>query len=461
MEPPFRRWRGLKSLVHNAVDYTTRLVEEGHESVSRSVVGAIGVVPSLAAPAHAVDDLRRAVTAGVLGAVRGVNRVVERVTDGALDAAESALVYPGPDGRPDEGGALVPLRSDAMGGARWLGDAAIAALNAAVGDRLHAQANGLEVDLRLRLGDRYLPLAPLDVEAARALLETAPRRVAVLVHGLATTEWSWCLNAKQYWGDPAINFGALLARDHGYTALYARYNTGRHVSENGQRLAEHLEALREALGDELEEILLVGHSMGGLVVRSACHYGREAGHRWPSRVRRVFCLGSPHHGAPLEKIGNVATAVLLAVDTPGTRIPGLLLEGRSAGIKDLRYGNVVHEDWLARDPDALLEDRRRAVPLLDDVTYYFVSATLTRDPEHPLGRVLGDLLVRVPSASGPAVPLGRFTIETHRFGAVLHHELQNHPDVYALIDRALRGDARSDVDGGPPQRRSKPDDGKD
>lgn len=441
MPSPLKRWRGLKALVHDAVDHTTRLIEEGHESVSRTVVGALEMVPPLAEPARTVDGVRRLATAGVLESVRLVNRVVEKVTDGALDVAEVALVPAATPAEESAPGKLLPLRSDVLGGAQWLGDAALAAVNAAVGDYLHARDNGLELDLRLRAGDRYLPPGPLEREQLAGLGEAPVRRVAVLVHGLATTEWSWCLNAKQYWGDPAVNFGVLLERDHGFAPVYARYNTGRHVSENGQALAERLEALVEALGQELEEVLLVGHSMGGLVARSACHYGEESGHRWPRLVRKVFCLGSPHHGAPLEKLGNVATAVLLAIDTPGTRIPGLLLQRRSAGIKDLRYGNVVHEDWLGRDSDAVLEDSRRELPLLEGAAFYFVSATMTQDPEHPMGLLLGDLLVRVPSASGPAVPAGTFQLETHRFTGVMHHELQNHPDVYALLDRVLRGEA--------------------
>jgi pimeloyl-ACP methyl ester carboxylesterase len=209
----------------------------------------------------------------------------------------------------------------------------------------------------------------------------------------------------------------------------------------------------------IEEIALVGHSMGGLVVRSACHYGSEHGDSggasapWLAHVRRVFCLGSPHRGAPLEKLGNVLTGVLGAIDLPGTLIPARILEGRSAGIKDLRHGSLLDEDWAGRDPDALLDEGRREVPLLPGVAYHFVSATVTRDPEHPLGRVIGDLLVRVPSALAPGVGVSgvgategarsevrseqRFEIETQRFGGVMHHQMQNHPAIYEVLRSAL------------------------
>ena len=129
--------------------------------------------------------------------------------------------------------------------------------------------------------------------------------------------------------------------------------------------------------------------------------------------------------------------MLGAIDLPGTLIPARSLEGRSAGIKDLRHGNLVDEDWIGRDPDALVDGGRAEVPLLPDVAYHFVSAAVTGDPEHPLGRLVGDLLVRVPSATGPVVRESSFAIETRGFGGVLHHQMQNHPAVYAVIRDAL------------------------
>ena len=84
-------------------------------------------------------------------------------------------------------------------------------------------------------------------------------------------------------------------------ARHVRYNTGLHVSENGRGLARLLDEMVEEWPCQLEELVLIGHSMGGLVARSACHYGAS----WTDRVRHVFCLGSPHLGADLEKGANV------------------------------------------------------------------------------------------------------------------------------------------------------------
>lgn len=421
-----QRWRGLKGLIHDAVDRTTELVDEGHESTSRTVMRVLDAVPPLAEPARAVDGVRRVTTRGVLGTIRVVNRLVEALTDVGLDAAERAI-------EPPSVGA-VPMRSDVMRSARWMGDAALGLVNGAVGDHLRARANGLDLGMSFRHGDAYL-----DLEGAPLAMEGATPKVALFVHGLGTTEWSWCLESEAYHGEPGVSFGTLLARDLGYTPIYLRYNTGRHVSENGRHLAHELERLVASYPVPVEELLLVGHSMGGLVSRSACHYAEQEGLTWIAKVRRVACLGSPHHGAPLAKLGHLAAAVLDSIDTPGTRIPARLLKGRSAGIKDLRQGALVDEDWLRRDPDALGTAEARAIPLLEHVRYTFISASVTADPGHPLGRIVGDLLVQVPSAAGSRLEHRTFPIQTACHGGVLHHQLQNHPAVYAQLREACGG----------------------
>ncbi len=430
-----RRWRGLKALVHDIVDRTTELVGEGHESTARSVMRVTDQVPPIAAPARAVNEVRRVSTEGVLASIRVVNRAVEKVSDLGLDLAETALRARDGEAREDAPGEEgVAMRSDAIKSAAWVGDAALGLVNAAVGDRLSSRKNGLDLGLTLRVGDRHVD--PADREALARAAQGRPARVAIFVHGLATTEWSWCLEAEAYHGDAAASFGTLLQRDLGYEPVFVRYNTGRRVSKNGRALSRALDALLASWPVPIEEVVLIGHSMGGLVVRSACHYGSESKSEWIARVRRVFCLGSPHGGAPLEKVGNVLTAVLGAVDLPGTLVPARILEMRSAGIKDLRHGSLVDEDWLGRDPDALRSPEQREVPLLPDAAYYFVSATVTEDPDHPLGKLIGDLLVRVPSSAGHTVRGQEVPIETARFGGVMHHQLQNHPDVYEIIRRA-------------------------
>jgi triacylglycerol lipase len=411
-------------LVHDAVDVTTGLVDVGHESTMRTVTRITDQIEPLRGPVRLVDGVRRVATRALLTTVRAVNRAVELGTDVGLDAAERAYSEPS-EGEPNP---AVPMRSDVIKTGAWVGDAALGLVNAAVGDHLSAKRNGLDLSMVFRVNDHYVDI---EEDALREVAPAASPKVALFVHGLATTEWSWCLEAEAYHGDPGISFGSLLERDLGFTPVYLRYNSGRHVSENGRLLADELERFVDAYPVPIEDLTLVGHSMGGLVVRSACHYAAEAGHGWTSHVRRVFYLGSPHRGAPAAKLGHLLSGVLDAIDLPGTKITARILAGRSAGIKDLRNGAVLDEDWLQPDPDAVSDAQ-----LLTHARHYFMSATITDDPDHAIGRLVGDLMVRVPSSSGPALTESHFAIETSRYGGMLHHQLQNHPALYEQLRRA-------------------------
>ena len=401
-----RRVRGLKALIHDAVDFTADMVEEGHASIRRNALRVLDVSPELSGPAKLADGVYRASLAITLGSVRGVNHAVRFITDAGLEPVLGRLAH---EAEPIE------MRSDIAGTAAWISDAALGALNGAVGDYLQRSNNPLDLGLSLRFRDRYLD--------ATSGTPELPARLAVYVHGLGTTEWSWCFNAFEAHGDAAQCFGTLLEKDAGLAPLFVRYNSGRRVVENGSLLAD---ALERAFEQRLpQELVLVGHSMGGLVLQSACHQAVERGYGWPSRVSRVFSLGSPHQGAPLEQLGSAAATLLAGIDWPSTRIPGEILRRRSAGMQDLRRGQVLDGDEPAR--------------LLPQASYYFVSATITSDPHHPLGWLAGDVLVRVPSASGPARMEPGAHFETSCLGGMVHQELQNHPDVYAVLKRACAG----------------------
>ena len=306
------------------------------------------------------------------------------------------------------------------------GSLALAALNAYLGDALAASGSELALPMTLRHRGADLPLDP--GELARALPDAGPR-VAIFVHGLGETDASWRLRADAR----RPGYGAALRRDLGHVPIDLRYNTGLHISDNGRALAGLLVALHEAWPVALEEVVIVGHSMGGLVARSACHYGRSDGHDWTGAVRHVFCLGSPHLGAPLEKGVNALGWAFGRV--PETRPLANVLNVRSAGIKDLRFGACVDEDWCDCDPDELLTDRCRDVPFLPGARFYFVAATLSRRPGDPLGAILGDLLVRVPSASGAGRrrQIGFAIDDGHHVGGLTHFDLLNHPAVYDQI----------------------------
>ena len=415
------RLRGWKALLHDAVSATTTLVGEGSDATGRTTVRILSLAPRLAGPVRFVNQSRKFATDGVLATVRGVNRAVEAVTDLGLDAALPPPPEPGP----------VEMRSDTMRTGAWMADALVGAVNGVVGDHLSRRGNPLDLGMSLR---------PVPGREGAASLGVLGPKVAVWIHGLATTEWSWCLDADRFLGDPGENFGTLLQKDLGFTPVFVRYNTGRHVSVNGQALATGLERM---VADDpgIEEIVLIGHSMGGLVARSACHV--SSGASWLTRLSRVVCLGSPHQGAPLERFGHGLARVLHAVDLPGTRVPASILRARSDGIKDLGHGDIHTASWTGRDPDARREPPSKPdAPLLEGVAYAFFAGSLTDDPDHPVAAAVGDLLVQVPSAEGPRERGG--APFTARFGSVRHHEIQVHPRVYELVRAFCAGE----TDGG-------------
>ena len=178
--------------------------------------------------------------------------------------------------------------------------------------------------------------------------------------------------------------------------------------------------------------------MGGLVARSACHLAALEGADWVRHVRKVVSLGSPHMGAPLEQAVHYAAFGLSRL--PETRMFGTFLRRRSAGIRDLRQGSLVDDDWRDRDPEALRAEACEEVPLLEGATHCFVSATVTRSPRHPLGRMLGDTLVLVPSAAGESRTrkLGFESEFGMHVGATHHIALLNHPAVYEKLHAWLR-----------------------
>jgi pimeloyl-ACP methyl ester carboxylesterase len=298
------------------------------------------------------------------------------------------------------------------------GAAVLGVLNGLRGDVLEREGSELAEPMSIRVEGR--PVAP-------AALSAPGPRVVVFVHGLFETEHAWGANS----------YGARLARDLGVTPLYVRFNTGRHISDNGRSLAELLDAL--AASWPLEEIALVGHSMGGLVARSACCAGGD----WTRLVRHTVSLGTPHTGAPLEAAVLYASAALGVV--PETRPLAGLLRRRSAGIRDMRRGSLVDEDWRDRDREALRAAACREVPLLEGAAHHFVAATVTRSPDHPVGRLVGDWLVLLPSASGR----GRSRVIGFReddgihLGGAHHLALLNHPAVYAQLREWLARAPRS------------------
>ncbi|MCG8509649.1 MAG: GPI inositol-deacylase, partial [Rhodospirillales bacterium] len=220
-----------------------------------------------------------------------------------------------------------------------------------------------------------------DVNPTRAGLSAAypdaTDRVAVFVHGLCETDRSWWDGAEKHHGEPFVSYGTLLAADLGYTPAYLRYNSGLPIAENSRSLADLLDEVLSAWPVPVRDVVLIGHSLGGFVLRSACHHAELDGRPWVELVRHVICVGTPHLGAPLERGVNHLVPLLAAL--PETQPLATLLDERSAGVKDLRYGVFAADEYHGGDPHEYLSHRRREVPLLAGATYCFVGATITRD----------------------------------------------------------------------------------
>lgn len=316
---------------------------------------------------------------------------VRQVHDVLAGGSYAAVRAAGQTGGDVAGALLARLAGDEPLTASPAGGQAVAALDAVLGDRLESEDSALSLPMALR--HRGGDVAP-DAEGLAAAFPAATERLVLLVHGLGETDLAWM--GRGDGGEPWSYAHAL--EPSGWTGAALRYNTGRHIAANGASLAALLEEVAAAWPVPLADLALVGHSMGGLVIRSACAAGVEAGHSWPGLVRSCVYLGSPHHGASLERGVNVLGWLLGRVPeaVPVARV----LRLRSAGIKDLRYGLLTTGGWGEDDLDGLLTGVGGDVALLASARHHLVAGHLGASERHPAAVVLGDLLVRPGSALG-------------------------------------------------------------
>lgn len=375
-----------------------------HRSVSDRIFATVGLgVGSAHTPVKAIHD---AITDVVYTAVAESASLAGKVAEQTVDLPNSA-----------------PLSHTSRGAGL------IAAVQGLVGDTLEAEGHELATSaMSVRVAGVEVSL---DKDSLATTFPAATPHLVVFLHGLVESEYAWKLGGRPTYGDRLVD-------DLDATPIYIRYNSGRRISDNARSLAELMDELVGEWPVPVERISFVGHSMGGLIARGACCLGSDEWTQWVHLVRHTVCLGSPHLGAPLERLVHYGSAALNVL--PETRPFSRLLRRRSGGIRDLFAGSLVDQDWRDRDPDALRIAACQEVPLLFGAKHYFVSATITRSPRHPLGRIIGDGLVLVPSASGSnkSRRIG-FEVENGmHIGSANHFSLLNNESVYEKLLTWLR-----------------------
>lgn len=379
--------RGAARLATLGVQGAAKVAEGVHTSVLRT----IGL------PVRSAKD---GSAGGLTGLIYGGVRRAAGLVGSGIDAALNQLQ------------GLAPVPGEAAPSSRQR-EAALAAINGVLGDQLEAEGNPLATRMSLRMNGAALDYAALGAAPVGG-------KILLLVHGLCMNDMQWQPKQTLPKGEPptaAQDYASWLAQNLGYQPIYLRYNSGRHISDNGRELSAQLQRLVALWPQPITEIAVVAHSMGGLVVRSACAQALQqplesaaSGHPgWPSLLRKIAFLGTPHHGAPLERAGNLVDMLLEATrwSAPLAKLGQL----RSAGITDLRRGNLLAQDWAGQGRFDTGADTRTPVPLPPGVACFAVAASTThirsdlagqpRSQNHALrDRVLGDGLVPVPSALG-------------------------------------------------------------
>jgi pimeloyl-ACP methyl ester carboxylesterase len=394
-KPPDEAAASYAPVLNTALQATTSSVQAMHQAIAGKTFDSLQLVPGLAVPTRIVQGVHDAISQGVYAAVRHGGAAAFALAAGAERLTTDASRQPS--------GKELSLRS---------------ALNGAMGDALAASGSPLAVQMGL-----FAEGVPLVVSSAT--LAHLPKRVCLFVHGLACDEQSWKLRSDAWDTSPwaarpasgaSAGYGALLQHELGMGSLYLRYNTGLAIDDNAQQLAALLAHLARA-APQVKQWVLVGHSMGGLVARAALERGRAEGQAWAARAPMLICLGSPHQGAPLEKIGHV-TSLALGVSKV-TQPLGRIANARSQGIKDLRHG---------------LKGRGAARALPATLALRFVSATLGDETDSVMGpligKLFGDGLVRGSSASDAGLAGDVQRVEIKGIG---HMALLNHPRVYAVL----------------------------
>jgi pimeloyl-ACP methyl ester carboxylesterase len=383
--------QGLARLGFDATIAVTNLVENMHQTIA-SRAGILG--PGQDLPTRGITGLVYRVVRGTTRvAGLGVDHLTSLLNQGQTNSSQSS-----------------PER-----------EAVISAMCGVWGDHMAETHNPLAIQMSFRVQGQPLSLSRAAIQQC---IPQAKARLLVLVHGL-------CMNDLQ-WQRKGHDHGEALGNALGMTPLYLHYNTGLHVSQNGEAFSKALQTLVEQWPVPVEELVVIGHSMGGLVARSACHHAEAAGFGWLATLRSLVCLGTPHHGAPLERGGQLIDSLL--GNSPYLAPFARLGKGRSAGISDLRFGNVQTADWSAHRKHDQKVDERLPTPLPLSVQTYLVAAVQAQRLDDARNAWIGDGLVPLASALGEHASAAMALVVPDSHKQVVtrsnHWDLLNSPEVY-------------------------------
>jgi pimeloyl-ACP methyl ester carboxylesterase len=346
--------RGTSVLVVSAVQGITDIVEGMHGAI-------VNLAPALSRK-PAAPNKTRGITRLVYRSVRGITAVVGWGINRGLDVAQLPVVNKALTPACKQLGAKLKLKS-----AEPYRETVLAAVNGVLGDTLAATSNPLAIQMQLR-------------QSGQALVPSLCNgKLLILVHGLCMNDLQWLRDGHDH--------GAMLAEQLGYESIYLHYNTGRAIHENGKDFAALLESTLKAWPLPITDLVIIGHSMGGLLTRSACHHGLQAKHAWVAQLSKLITLGTPHAGSPLERAGR-GVDFLLGISPYSAPLARLGLV-RSAGIQDLHDGSVTPK------PEQALWPKRTKLYTLAATKQKNVNA---QDLLQPIKRLLGDGLVPVKSA---------------------------------------------------------------
>ena len=186
-----------------------------------------------------------------------------------------------------------PLNTDYK---RW-GNISRAVLNGVIGDYLVQQNNPLAIDMGFyHQGSPLLSFEALSKSNSGAGLTN---KIVVLLHGLTNLETIWDIETEETANVesnavPVANYGYHLQKDFGYTPLFLRYNTGLPIEENGHKFAQLMDKLAITYPKPIDDIVFVGFSMGGLLMRYAQKEASESNAPWLTKLSHCFYLGTPH-----------------------------------------------------------------------------------------------------------------------------------------------------------------------